>query len=658
MKKLIPYLIGLTSALISVAATQAQTSAFTYQGKLSDAAGAANGTYQMQFSLFTSASGGSQVGATLTFDGSPTPTVQVANGIFTVQLDFGASPFTSGADRFLEISVKHAADPGYTTLAPRQQLTASPYSIRTLAAGTADALSSACVGCVTDAQINGIDGSKVTGSVASATNATNATNANNATTASSADNAIKLNNLAASNYVLTTDPRLSDSRSPTAGSAFYIQNQTATTQTSAFKINGTGTANVLDATAQFNLNGNRMLIGTANNFFAGFGAGAANTSGVDNTFVGASSGLANKDASGNTFFGTSTGGATIDGQNNTFVGAHSGKNNVHGISNAFFGADAGANNTANNNAFFGASAGQGNVTGTENAFFGTQAGMAVTVALNNAFFGAFAGSHTVSNGNNSFFGAEAGFNSTGLRNSFFGAFAGNNTTSGSDNATLGNFAGMANTTGSNNTILGSNADMAANNLLFASAIGANAKATANDTIVLGKVAGTYNSVSRPADAVIIPGNLTVNGTLTAPAPTTPNIRIQATTAQTFPNNPGIFQEVHFNSILFGSGMTFDDANDHIVVQRAGLYQVSGQINWAANGTGWRGMQLTAGGNEVCSSITQAASSGDTVLTGSCLARLNAGDVIDMQADQNSGGNLNTAPFDFGAAFISAVWVGP
>src|SRR6478752_1282036 len=177
MKKLIQSITGLAVALASVAISQAQTSIFTYQGKLDDAAAAANGTYQMQFALFSS--GGTQIGSTLTFDGSSLPAVQVTNGIFTVQLDFGSSPFTSGADRYLEISVKHAADPGYTTLTPRQQLTASPYSIRTLAAGTADALSSNCVGCVTDAQINGVDGAKVTGSVANATNAASATTATN-----------------------------------------------------------------------------------------------------------------------------------------------------------------------------------------------------------------------------------------------------------------------------------------------------------------------------------------------------------------------------------------------------------------------------------------------------------------------------------------------
>jgi hypothetical protein len=146
----------------------AQTSAFTYQGRLTDGATAANGTYEMQFKLYDAASAGAQIGSTATNN-----SVAVANGIFTVNLDFGSSPFT-GANRWLEIGVRKATDPpGFTTLTPRQQLTSSPYSIRTLSAVSADSLSNACVGCVDNAKINTVDGGKVTGTVASATTATN-----------------------------------------------------------------------------------------------------------------------------------------------------------------------------------------------------------------------------------------------------------------------------------------------------------------------------------------------------------------------------------------------------------------------------------------------------------------------------------------------------
>jgi hypothetical protein len=107
----------------------AQTTAFTYQGKLTEAGNPANGSYDMQFKLFDTVTvgTGTQQGATLT-----NPTVQVTAGIFAVNLDFGTNVFT-GAARFLEINVRPAgsANP-YTTLAPRQPITSSPYAIQTV----------------------------------------------------------------------------------------------------------------------------------------------------------------------------------------------------------------------------------------------------------------------------------------------------------------------------------------------------------------------------------------------------------------------------------------------------------------------------------------------------------------------------------------------
>jgi hypothetical protein len=156
------------TAFPGTAVPQPQTSTFTYQGRLSDGALPATGTYPMQFSLYDAATGGTQIGTTLT-----NTNVNVSNGLFSVQLNFGSSPFT-GADRYLEIAVKHAADSDYTTLAPRQQLTAAPFAIHTINATSADALSNACVGCVTNSQIGSVAGNKITGNVGSADNATTA----------------------------------------------------------------------------------------------------------------------------------------------------------------------------------------------------------------------------------------------------------------------------------------------------------------------------------------------------------------------------------------------------------------------------------------------------------------------------------------------------
>jgi hypothetical protein len=119
-------------------AAESQTTAFTYQGRLNDASAAANGQYDLEFKLYDGGTGGTQQGSTVTLED-----VQVTNGVFTVQLDFGAAVF-SGADRFLEIGVRAGASTGaFTTLAPRQQLTSTPYAVRSVSAGAAETATTA-----------------------------------------------------------------------------------------------------------------------------------------------------------------------------------------------------------------------------------------------------------------------------------------------------------------------------------------------------------------------------------------------------------------------------------------------------------------------------------------------------------------------------------
>ncbi len=96
---------------------------FTYQGKLTDGGAPANGTYDLEFSLYDALSGGAQVGSTVTQDD-----VTVTNGLFTVQLDFGN--VFDGTALYLEIGVRPGASVGtYTAIVPRQQLSATPYAI-------------------------------------------------------------------------------------------------------------------------------------------------------------------------------------------------------------------------------------------------------------------------------------------------------------------------------------------------------------------------------------------------------------------------------------------------------------------------------------------------------------------------------------------------
>jgi hypothetical protein len=98
--------------------------AFTYQGRLTDTSGPMTGNCDFQFKLFNAASGGTQIGGTQTLTG-----VAVSEGLFTVQLDFGAGAF-NGYPRWLGISVRCPAGSGdYVTLGPRQELTPVPYAL-------------------------------------------------------------------------------------------------------------------------------------------------------------------------------------------------------------------------------------------------------------------------------------------------------------------------------------------------------------------------------------------------------------------------------------------------------------------------------------------------------------------------------------------------
>src|SRR5437763_972892 len=253
--------------LFSASSVVAQASSFTYQGRLADGGTAANGNYDLQFALFDSLSGGTQIGSTQTLNA-----VAVTGGVFTVSLDFGASAFT-GASRFLEISARPTGG-SFTLLTPRQQVTSTPYAIRSANASSADT-------------------------------ATNATNATNATTAT---NATQLGGIAASQYVQTNDSRLSDARPPTASSPNYVQNTNNPQSSTNFNISGNGTVGgALSAGTQFNLGGARILssFGTRS-FFAGPRAGENNASnGTENAFFGDSAGLNNTTGRRNTFVGQS-----------------------------------------------------------------------------------------------------------------------------------------------------------------------------------------------------------------------------------------------------------------------------------------------------------------------------------------------------------------
>ena len=111
------FLLSMAMAILVPGAGNAQQSGITYQGQLQQAGTPFTGLADIEFTLHDSLVGGDQVaGPVLRTD------VPVEDGLFQVELDFGAGAF--GADvRFLEIRVDG------TTLSPRQRVQASPLAL-------------------------------------------------------------------------------------------------------------------------------------------------------------------------------------------------------------------------------------------------------------------------------------------------------------------------------------------------------------------------------------------------------------------------------------------------------------------------------------------------------------------------------------------------
>lgn len=118
---------------------RAQSTAFVYQGQLLDNGSPAAGLHDFRFSLFDAASGGTRVGTTQCVDN-----VTVTGGLFTASVDFG-NQFTTTAQRFIEIEVRRdtgqncSNTTGFTTLATRQLIAATPIATHAKSAFSLDA---------------------------------------------------------------------------------------------------------------------------------------------------------------------------------------------------------------------------------------------------------------------------------------------------------------------------------------------------------------------------------------------------------------------------------------------------------------------------------------------------------------------------------------
>ncbi len=123
--------LGLTVWLGGVSEGAALGTAFTYQGRLLNDNKAADGVYDLAFSLYDDPNVivGNQVGGTIEVD-----KLDVIDGYFAVELDFGEGIF-DGNERYLQFAVRpgESDDAGdFTALYPRQRITPAPYALYAL----------------------------------------------------------------------------------------------------------------------------------------------------------------------------------------------------------------------------------------------------------------------------------------------------------------------------------------------------------------------------------------------------------------------------------------------------------------------------------------------------------------------------------------------
>lgn len=147
-------LLNLALALSGQLATSAApiSTSFTYQGQLKNSGVPVNTPRDIQVTLYDNASslpGGGQIGSPIVFSGQ-----QVANGLFTLTLNFPDLTANNCQGRWLEIKVRLPGGPNFSTVAPltpRVELLPTPFALQSLNACAAASLT----GTLPAAQLSG-----------------------------------------------------------------------------------------------------------------------------------------------------------------------------------------------------------------------------------------------------------------------------------------------------------------------------------------------------------------------------------------------------------------------------------------------------------------------------------------------------------------------
>ncbi|MHC4087989.1 MAG: autotransporter outer membrane beta-barrel domain-containing protein [Planctomycetota bacterium] len=121
--------LGMVCSRAEISEAAPMGTAWTYQGRLMDANGPADGLYDLQFTLYDDANTiiGNKIGSDANW-----PDVDVIDGYFTVVLDFNDPNAFMGDSRWLEVVVRPGDsndENDFVALIPRHEVTPTPYAL-------------------------------------------------------------------------------------------------------------------------------------------------------------------------------------------------------------------------------------------------------------------------------------------------------------------------------------------------------------------------------------------------------------------------------------------------------------------------------------------------------------------------------------------------
>ncbi len=476
MKKLILLFASLATGL----SLFAQGTAFTYQGRLNNGANLANGIYDLQFTIYDAGGGSNVIAGPLT-----NIATAVSDGLFLATLDFGSGVFT-GPARWLEMAVRTNGGAAFSILAPRQQLTPTPYGIYSASAGSAVFANSAATATSAGSATTAVTAYAI-GSVPS----TNVAQLNVPNTTVQATGTVTIVNgfvvgvnLLSGGLGYTTVPAVSVSDvsgsnavisatvSNGAVTSLAIQNAGNNYSTNAALIialppsNATqtfGTANNFTGINTMT-NGGNVFAGTFNGTFGTLSGGTltltsdlylpVTTAGAGIIYSGGNT-LMHEYGTNNFFAGVGAGNLTLTGNNNVGTGPNALHALTTGFQNTADGFNAlGANTAGNYNTAMGNLALNFNTTGSQNAACGNGALYDNTTGSYNTAFGTWALDYNTGGNQNTAVGNSALLNNQANNNTAVGYYALAGDTSGPQNTAIGSSALRNNTTGMNNTAAG------------------------------------------------------------------------------------------------------------------------------------------------------------------------------------------------------------